>query len=364
MVAAMGVGIYGVGFFLPPLIRRNDWWPEAVVEGWRRRPRPTRPDMGRAPLGLEGQLSEGARRTLEAIAAMGDDIFQGSAERHIMPEGMSSSQMEGAAAREAISASGVDPSDIDLLVTYSYCPDRLAETQACRVHHELGLTERCVSMSIEGGANSFLQQMALAHSFVAAGRAKLALLVQSTATSRLLRWEEPSSLFFGDAATAVVVGPVSPGKGILGQTHHTDGSLSPTVTCGVPGRSWYDEGRCVIHLGDPAQVERMFLSLADFARQAIEEALAAASLSKSVVDFFACHQGMPWLRAVAQQHAGLSHARSVDTFARTASVQACNIPLVVATGEREGLIRDGDTVAMFSGGSGSTWSGMVVRWGR
>src|SRR2546430_10307930 len=31
------VGILGVGSYLPPTVRQNDWWPADVVEGWKAR---------------------------------------------------------------------------------------------------------------------------------------------------------------------------------------------------------------------------------------------------------------------------------------------------------------------------------------
>ena len=45
-------------------------------------------------------------------------------------------------------------------------------------------------------------------------------------------------------------------------------------------------------------------------------------------------------------------------------MSSCNLPLQLALGVREGLLRDGDVVAMHTGGTGIIWSGTVLRWGR
>ncbi|MCC6555368.1 MAG: hypothetical protein IT372_20600 [Polyangiaceae bacterium] len=365
MKSTNGVGIHGIGVYLPPEVRQSSWWPEAVIAAWRREAneemrRALRDDPGAAGAGMP----EGARRVIEARAALRDDTFGGAVERRIMPEGMSTSEMETAAAREAIAASGISGADIDLVLSYSCCPDDLDWPSACATHFHLGLPAGCFTTAVEGGANSFLQQLVIAEAMIAAGRARYALLIQSSATSRLVRWEEQSSLFFGDGASAVVVGPVAPGKGVLGRAHRTSGEVRRSIVCGVPGRQWYEEGRIVMYMADAGQTRQMLLNIPDYAKQVIGEALLEAGVRAEDVGFYAAHQGMPWMRAVTQEHAGLQNARSVDTFASTASVQACNVPLMLAGGQREGLLRDGDIVAMFSGGSGMTWSALVMRWGK
>src|SRR5262249_15619084 len=104
-------------------------------------------------------------------------------------------------------------------------------------------------------------------------------------------------------------------------------------------------------------------SLVDWAKQSLDEALAAARVQPAEVDYYCSHQATVWLRRVTQEYVGLTRARFLDTFAFTASLAACNSPLQMALAEREGLLRSGDTVAVFGGGTGVTRSGMILRWG-
>jgi 3-oxoacyl-[acyl-carrier-protein] synthase-3 len=59
----------------------------------------------------------------------------------------------------------------------------------------------------------------------------------------------------------------------------------------------------------------------------------------------------------------VTRARHFDSYEYTTSLAACNVPFCAGMAEREGLLRSGDVVAMFSGGSGITLSGSIVRWG-
>ena len=51
------------------------------------------------------------------------------------------------------------------------------------------------------------------------------------------------------------------------------------------------------------------------------------------------------------------------TFPWASSLAGANLPLVMATAERDGLLRSGDVVATVSGATGMTMSVCVFRWG-
>jgi len=358
--ADMSVGIHGVGTYLPEPVRRNDWWPEAIVEQWRAR---ARANLVRPARADGDPVGEGVDRVLSVAEAYRDDPFKGAVERRIRPDDMPSSAMEIAAAREALNRANVDPGDIGMLLTYSQLPDHLVIPNTTLIHRELGLGERCFSLGTEGACNSFLLQLCLAEQMIRAGRTKYALLIQSSAVSRILPPEDQQSVWFGDAATAEVVGPVPSGMGLLGQSHRTDGSLYEALLADCGAQRWYEGGVVQLHVKDRAKARQMLLRIADLAKQSIDEALSEARFGPADVNFYATHQSTEWFRRVTQEHAGLANARYVDTFKWTAGLGASNIPFMMAVGEREGLLRNGDLVAMHTGGSGITWSGAVLRWG-
>lgn len=132
---------------------------------------------------------------------------------------------------------------------------------------------------------------------------------------------------------------------------------------GVPGKKWFEDGRIVGYPKKAAVAWRMLLSIADFGKDVLGAALEDAGLTVDEVQFYASHQATAWFRAVTQEHAGMHDAKSTDTFPWAGSLSAANIPLVLAIGEREGLLKHGDIVAAYSGGNGITYSGLTMRWG-
>jgi 3-oxoacyl-[acyl-carrier-protein] synthase-3 len=210
---------------------------------------------------------------------------------------------------------------------------------------------------------AFMLQLTIAEAMIVAGRARHALLVQSCAPSRILDPHDVIAPFFGDAATAVVVGAVGDSRGILATTHHTDGRFPRTLIASVPGQPWYAEGRAVLHVADPAATREVFLQTADVCKASIDEVLARAQLDAAAVDYFAIHQGTPWLRRVVQEYAGLSCARSIETFTRTAYLFACTLPASLALAEEQRLLAPDDIVMLAGGGPGTTHGATVLRWG-
>jgi len=353
-----GIGILGLGTFLPPIVRHNDWWPEDHVAVWREQR-----TAARAGFAALEPTSDGMARVIAAMREVSDDPFRGTVARHVMPDDMSSHDMEEQAARTAIERAGIAPGAIDVVLVHSTVPDHLMTNAACVVHRRLGLPRACLALQTEASAYSFMHQLTLAEALIASGRARHALLVQSSATSRLIDPASPISPTFGDGATAAVVGPVSAGRGIIAHAHFADGDYARALAAGVPGAHWYDPGRVVLHVVDPIVERGVFLRTLDCAREAVSAVLERSRLTGREVDFFGVHQGTPWLRRLAQDHVGLGHARSVDTYARTAYLFAASIPLGLDLAQREGTLAPDNLVVLFGGGSGMTFGATTLRWG-
>jgi len=349
-------GILGIGVFLPDQVRRNDWWPESVVAGWRER-------LAQRPIPPEPE-DQGERLAWAARMEVGDDPFGGCVERRVMSPGMTALDMEIAAARQALSKAAVAPDEIDMLLLQSSVPDQLTTNIACSIHAALGLPRRCFTLTVEAVCNGFQQQVSLADAMIKSGQARRALLVQSCSLSRVLPYHEPYSTSFGDGATAAVIGPVGEGRGLLAAEHQTDGTLDGTLITTVPGSTWFDDGKLVYHHVVGKKSQRMLASVPQMGRDTIHGALARTKYGPLDVDFYAGHQPNPWYLPVTRTFAGLDRARHVETFKWAGSLIAANIPLALSLALDEGLLHDDDLVVTQSGGTGLSVSSLVFRWGR
>lgn len=356
------VGIIGLGTYLPPTVRTNDWWSKQTVARWAERMalQATRA----AP--ITDSMTVGQRLTLQAMGELANDPFRGAVERRVMGADMTATQMEVRAAREAIERAGVRLDEIDVILSNSPAPDHLMVNSACVAHRDLGLSQRCLALSTDGACNGFAQHMTIAAGMIAGGQARYVLSVHSCALSRVMPSDEPHSAWFGDGAAAVLIGPVSDGKGLLASVHNADGNQYDSLVLG-PGpdkRYWEPGPGLTVHSLNREATRNMLFGMVDRGAAAIHEAMTKANITKANVDYFATHQSTPWLTRMAAKAAGLEDKKTVVTYPMFGNMSSVNVPIVLAIGEREGMLRDGSTVVTFSGGIGETWSSLVMRWGR
>ena len=362
------IGLLGVATFLPPETRLNRWWSDATVERWiAARAAAPPPPSGVPEAERPRHMTDAMARVLAAMSEQAFDPFHGVTSRHVMPADMVASEMERQAAERVIAhvegrGLGFARDRIDALLVHTAVPEYLLSNTACVLHEALGLSTRCLSLEAAASSHSFMAQLTLAEQMIASGRARYVLIVQSCALSRLLDPEDPLAPMFGDGAAATIVGPVDTG-GLLATVQHTRGKYPRALVASVPARRWYDDGRVVLHSADPVGARQVFLQTADFAIEVVGQALREAQLAPGDVDFFAVHQGTPWLRKVAHDVLGLGNARSLDTFATTGYLFGVSIPLVLETAQRRGMLARGDRVVLYGGGSGVTFGAIALGWG-
>lgn len=350
--------ILGLGVHVPQVVRTNDWWPKSAVQRWKAR---AAAKISNGHAEAAERLTENERRVLEAMAAERDDPFRGARERRVMDPWQKSSDIEVLAASEAMRQASVTPADIDFILVQSAVPDFLNTPNACFVHQKLGLKPACFSLSTEGMCNAFLLHLTLADQLLRAGTGRVGLIVQSCGMSPTLDAEEPHSAWFGDAASAAVVG-LAQERGLLSHAHGTDSSLSPSIVYGVPGARYFDPGRVVPYVENQRNAFLMLLSSADLVQRGMKQALAPLRLGPEAIEFYGAHQATPWFRRITQEAAGMKNAAFVDTFPWAASVVGCNIPLGLSIAEREGTLKSGMLVGACSGSPGVTWTSAVYRW--
>jgi 3-oxoacyl-[acyl-carrier-protein] synthase III len=355
------VGIIGLGTYLPPIVRTNDYWSPNVVADWERR---TAAKATRADAPPIDDLGPGLRRTLGAMKEYASDPFRGAVERRVMPDDMTVNEMEAHAAREAIARAGITVDEIDVILTQTPIPEHLVVNGACVTHQLLRLPRRCIAIATNVACNALALHASLAKALIATGQARNVLSVHSSAMARVSRAEEPDSAWWGDAASAVVFGPVSEGRGIISIANHADGGTCNGLVLGVPNKRWWDDGSITYYSYNRDHTRAMLLNLVDRAGEAIGNALGMCDAKAADVDFYASHQGTVWFTRETAAHAGLEHAKTIATFPAFGNLNSANIPLILSMAEREHMLRDDALVVTFAGGVGETWSAMCLRWGR
>lgn len=356
----ISVGIHGVGTFLPERRRTNSEWPTSFTQRFEEAQKfdITIPSIETG--------TWAADLAADVVRPYGRDPFRGAVERRVIADDDKSSDMEVRAAKAALASSETSPDEIDLLLVTSMVPDLIASSNAALVHRKLGLKPSALAINIDNTCISFIPQLLLATGQIQAGQVTKALLVQSAAFSRVMPYERPLSVNFGDGAAAAVVGKVSEGRGVLGSAWLNDGDFH-RAACIAPanGDDWYKGSeRFVISSLDiergKAQVGRM----GELCKVAVDSVLDKTKIAHREVNHFLVHQPTAWFGELCRRTSGLANAKMPYTFRDTAGVGPANILMNFDRGLSDKSIRADDVAVIYACGGGMSFASVALRWGK
>ena len=145
------------------------------------------------------------------------------------------------AAVAAMADAGVDPGSIDLIVVATVTPDMMFPTSSALLADSLQMPD-AAAYDLLAGCTGFMYAVAQAYAMVSAGLSKRSLVVGGDVLSKILDWEDRSTLvLFGDGAGAVVVEPVAAG-GFLGFELGADGGGGENLWLPGSGSRHFEDG--------------------------------------------------------------------------------------------------------------------------
>ncbi|OXS75114.1 beta-ketoacyl-ACP synthase III [Domibacillus enclensis] len=273
----------------------------------------------------------------------------GIEQRRIAEDGIGTVYMAAEAAKKAIQHAGIDPAEIDLIITATVTPDHMFPSVSCEIQHEIGAVN-AAAMDVSAACAGFMYGIITGKQFVETGAYKHVLVVGAEKLSKVIDWEDRNTaVLFGDGAGAAVLGPVSEGRGIL------------SFELGADGRG----GK---HLYQDEHVKMNGREVFKFAvRQMGESSLAVlekAGLTKEDVDFLMPHQANIRIMESARERLGLPPEKMSVTVNQFGNTSSASIPLTMVEELEKGNVKEDDIIVMVGFGGGLTWGAIAMKWGR
>ena len=281
----------------------------------------------------------------------------GICQRHIAAPDEKTSDLALAAAREALTAAGLAPAEVDMIVLATTTPDMVFPSTACILQDKLG-TRNGPAFDVQAVCSGFVYALGLADLMVKSGQARNALVVGAEIYSRILDWHDRGTcVLFGDGAGAVVLAPATE-PGILSAHLHADGHYRDILA--VPGTVAHGavSGTPLLTMEGNTVFKFAVKVLAEVAH----EALAANGLTTSAIDWLIPHQANIRIMDATAKKLHVPLERMVSTVDRHANTSAASIPLALDLAVRDGRIRPGQHVMLLGVGGGFTWGSVLLRW--
>jgi len=282
----------------------------------------------------------------------------GISARHYAAPDENASDLAVYAARNALEAAGLEAEQIDLIIVATSTPDFFGSfpSTACIVQNKLGMRNNSAAFDMGAVCSGFVYALSTADAFIKAGHAKNVLVIGTEVFSRILDFDDRTTcVLFGDGAGAVVL-TASEEPGLLAVKLHADGSHGD-ILCGPanPGNLAADQK--FLYMDGPA----VFKLAVTVLEKVANEALAAAQMPASSIDWLIPHQANLRIMTGTAKKLGLSTERMVVTVHEHGNTSAASIPLALDAAVRDGRIKPGHNVMMEGVGGGFTWGAVLAR---
>ncbi len=281
----------------------------------------------------------------------------GIRERRIATQDEALTDIALPAARAALADAGVAAGDIDLLVCATVTPDMLFPTSSALMADALGMTD-AAAYDLLAGCTGFMYGITQAYGMLASGLSKRALVVGGDVLSKILDWDDRSTLvLFGDGAGAVVMEPVRRG-GFLGFELGADGGGGIHLCYPGSGSRHFDNPHSILKMNG-REVFKFATRVMVSSAQAV---LRECGRTIGEVDVYVPHQANKRIIDYAVGKLGVSPEKTVVNVDRYGNTSSGSIPLALADARAEGKLTDGALVLMTGMGAGLTWGSALMEW--
>ena len=288
----------------------------------------------------------------------------GIRERHICVEGESTETLAVAAAKEAIDASDIDASQIDLILCATITPELPFPATACLVQAALG-AKGCAAFDISAACSGFIYGLSTGSKFIESGMYKNVLVIGVDVLSRFADWKDRGScILFGDGAGAVLLQATEEeDHGLLYSTLHADGEGWDYIHVPAGGTRRPTSAETVA--GDEHLIRMRGRDVYKFAVDKMQwllgDCMEKTGLTVDDIAMVVPHQVNTRIIESATKKRGFPLEKVFLNIDRMGNTSGASIPLALAEAMKTGAIKKGDTVLFVAFGAGLTWAGAVVK---
>jgi 3-oxoacyl-[acyl-carrier-protein] synthase-3 len=281
----------------------------------------------------------------------------GIRERRVAAEDEALTDIALPAAQEALGDAGVEAADIDLLICATVTPDMMFPTSSALLADALG-SPKAAAYDLLAGCTGFVYALAQAYGMVASGLSRRALVVGGDVLSKILDWDDRSTLvLFGDGAGAVVLEPVDHG-GFLGFELGADGGGGENLWLPGSGSRKFDDPDGYVKMNG----REVFKFATRIMVYSAEQILSECGKTVEDIDVYIPHQANKRIIDYAADKLGIPLEKTVINVDRYGNTSSGSIPLALTDARAEGRLRDGALVLMTGMGAGLTWGSALIEW--
>ena len=305
---------------------------------------------------------------LESLVDTSDDWITsrtGIKERRIAAEGEFTSHMATKAAEKALEQTGIEATDLQLIIVATITPDTLTPATACYVQQNLGCLQ-AVAFDISAACSGFIYAMKIAKRLISDGAFENALIIGAEKLSSFVNWEDRNTcILFGDGAGAAILRRSGEGEGnIISTDIGTDGRQTHLLN--IPGGG----SACPITIENADQRlaslamlgKEVFKHAVTRMKQSAETVLERAGIAAEDVKLVVPHQANLRIIDAIADRLTVPKDRVFTNLQKYGNTSAAAVAIALDEAHRTGRFERGDKIVLVVFGAGLTWAAAAIEW--
>ena len=288
----------------------------------------------------------------------------GIKERHIAAENETTSDMGVEAAKLAIERSGIDASEIDMVVCATISPDYFCmPSTATIISNKLGLGN-VTAFDISAACTGFVYILSIAKAFIESGMKKNVLIIGAEKLSAITDYTDRGTcILFGDGAGAAVISATDDREEAIIDVHtgadgtYADLLMTPNGGTGSPHDSLESEaGACFMQMKGNETFKVAVRTLTKDVVEILEE----NKIESSAVKHFIPHQANYRIIKAVGDALKMKEEQVVLTVAKYGNTSGASIPMAMNDIYEQGKLKKGELMLLDAFGGGLTWGSALV----
>jgi 3-oxoacyl-[acyl-carrier-protein] synthase III len=274
----------------------------------------------------------------------------GIATRRLAAPDETVADMAAAAGGKALAASGLSPSDIDLVIVATCTAETQIPNTAAFVATRLGIRAPG-AFDLNAACAGFCYALGTASDVIRAGSATNVLVIGAEKLSQWVDWTDRATcIIFADGAGAAVVGPAAgdAGAGIGPVVWGSDGGMADKIYITDRNSFIVQEGQAVFRWATTA--------LHPVAKQACQR----AGVDPADLAAFVPHQANLRIVEAIARKLGAPKALVADDIVHSGNTSSASIPMALSHMIERGQLGSGDAVLLLGFGAGISYAAQVI----
>ena len=289
----------------------------------------------------------------------------GIRERHIVDEGVATSDLAAEAARDCLKKRGIGADEVEAIIVATVTPDMVFPATACLVQNKIG-APHAWGFDLSAACSGFVYALQVGAKLVESGAHKKVLVIGADVMSSIVDYTDRTTcILFGDGAGAVLIEPCEEGEiGLIDFEHEIDGAGGVSLNMPAGGslhpasHATVDAKQHYIHQDGGAVYKFAVRKMAE----ASETVLQRNGVLGSELGCFIPHQANKRIILSTAERLGMPEDHVIINIDRYGNTTAATIPLAMDSAMSDGRLKKGDLVLLASVGAGFTVAATLLRW--